>query len=824
MSDQSYTVGEAIRPLVLPEAFGGNGTLSYELRPEVPGLTFDPGARTLSGTPTTGDTYEMTYRVTDTDGDADTRSFTVTVSEGDTAPRFDRSVSDQTYSVGEAIHPLVLPEAVGGKGALSYELRPDVPGLTFDPGTRTLSGTPSTVDVYGMTYRVTDTDGDADTRSFTVMVREDTAPSFTRWVETDGVRTYHRATVADRTYALNSDVTCTIGLPRATGGDVDLVYSLTPTVPGWNFGRPSVTAFEDGFSAERTLTVPTTTAGVWNMTYRVEDSDENTSNSDADELRFTITITGEIPPDAGMSSSYQGCEDQVFILNPEGESFDTRYTLRLGGPAHVFVISTNTSPDRSKNPPRIERLDRDASAAAHAKNYARSAWQQRLKYTSDDVRSDHHPPGVVDFNENPPRPTAISPSRYAQAVERSQQPVSVGDRFTFSMSEGTAVPATAYAVTTDGTVTLIVWVADNFDDRAEIYSMASTFLRPGSGNDIYDWLTAIFGEPWGPHNHTGLIPPEAADQIHVLLSDHRPGGYYSSANNYLLGYRGRSYSQERLIFFLTSRSNIFTWAHEFQHMIHFYQKVVKSDFSSGTETWLNEMSSTVAEDLIADRLALDNSLPDGNPPLFDVYKCFTDLQVTRWEYETSREQEVKWYGISYALGAYLVRNYGGAPLFGDIVRNSTSSGISDIEAALRSQGYWESFADVLQNWAIAFLLSDDTQAPHPYRYNMWSTSVAGGLTFRLRPITAFLLKRSGGYGRSLLCTGASDQRYSQINEDVGFFTFSIPEFNAEGRQEPHSNRYVYLGKNTGTVRLLIRASEGTRFTVVVKEFLEKIEA
>ena len=40
VADQTYTEGEAVSPLTLPVASGGNGTLSYSLAPTVPGLTF----------------------------------------------------------------------------------------------------------------------------------------------------------------------------------------------------------------------------------------------------------------------------------------------------------------------------------------------------------------------------------------------------------------------------------------------------------------------------------------------------------------------------------------------------------------------------------------------------------------------------------------------------------------------------------------------------------------------------------------------------------------------------------------------------------------
>jgi len=59
VEDQSYTVGEAITPLVLPAATGGNGELSYSLEPAVAGLAFHPATRTLSWTPHAAGTYPL---------------------------------------------------------------------------------------------------------------------------------------------------------------------------------------------------------------------------------------------------------------------------------------------------------------------------------------------------------------------------------------------------------------------------------------------------------------------------------------------------------------------------------------------------------------------------------------------------------------------------------------------------------------------------------------------------------------------------------------------------------------------------------------------
>ncbi|MCY4377332.1 MAG: hypothetical protein OXC31_26535 [Spirochaetaceae bacterium] len=79
IADQRYFVGVAER-LVLPAASGGNGAVVYALTPAVPGLSFDTGARTLSGTPTAADSYAMIYTATDEDGDTATLTFAIAVS------------------------------------------------------------------------------------------------------------------------------------------------------------------------------------------------------------------------------------------------------------------------------------------------------------------------------------------------------------------------------------------------------------------------------------------------------------------------------------------------------------------------------------------------------------------------------------------------------------------------------------------------------------------------------------------------------------------------------------------------------------------------
>ncbi len=90
----------------------------------------------------------------------------------DSAPSFPAGAApgNQTYTVGTAIDTLTLPAASGGDGMLTYSLTPNVPGLSFEPVTRQLSGTPGMAASYNMTYTVTDEDGNVDALTFAITV------------------------------------------------------------------------------------------------------------------------------------------------------------------------------------------------------------------------------------------------------------------------------------------------------------------------------------------------------------------------------------------------------------------------------------------------------------------------------------------------------------------------------------------------------------------------------------------------------------------------------------------------------------------------------
>ena len=124
VDDQSFVRGTDIDMLVLPVAIGGRSPYRYTLQPLPDGLVFDSAARTLSGTPTeVWEKVPTTYKVTDAGGRTDTLTFDIEVLEGLGLA----AIADQTYTIGEAIPALILPEASGGRGPYAYALSPEPP-------------------------------------------------------------------------------------------------------------------------------------------------------------------------------------------------------------------------------------------------------------------------------------------------------------------------------------------------------------------------------------------------------------------------------------------------------------------------------------------------------------------------------------------------------------------------------------------------------------------------------------------------------------------------------------------------------------------------
>ena len=277
INNKEYTVGTAVTEM-LPEAIGDDGavTVTYSLIPALPnGLSFNGNTREITGTPDTA-TSIRTYRYTVTTGALYTRNLdfqiTVRAAEPDTEPSFgSETIDNQEYIAGSQITPVTLPVATGGNAPLTYSITPSLPsGLGFNENTRVISGTPNTV-TSRRTYTYTVTDNNGDTRSLMFRIT----------VRTDGAPTFGSGTIRAQSYVIRSPIT-PLTLPRATGRNAPLTYSLTPSLPpGLSFNR----------NTRRISGTPSTVTSRRTYTYTVTDN-----NGETAELRFTIRVTNPQSP------------------------------------------------------------------------------------------------------------------------------------------------------------------------------------------------------------------------------------------------------------------------------------------------------------------------------------------------------------------------------------------------------------------------------------------------------------------------------------------------------------------------------------------------
>ena len=193
----------------------------------------------------------------------------------------------QSFVSGALITPVTLPEATaGGYGANPvriYSAMPLPAGLTFNPMTRAITGTPTAVATTTVNYRVGDAGaGNADFRSTTVMfdivVAADTVPAFAAG-----------ETIPDQFYTQNTEIK-PLTLPAvATAGNGDTVYVFNPP-RGLTFD-PS-TRVLTGAPIGRTSPIP----GEDTRTYTARDSDGNMAAGDEATLTFRLAVVGDTAP------------------------------------------------------------------------------------------------------------------------------------------------------------------------------------------------------------------------------------------------------------------------------------------------------------------------------------------------------------------------------------------------------------------------------------------------------------------------------------------------------------------------------------------------
>ncbi len=447
------------------------------------------------------------------------------------------------------------------------------------------------------------------------------------------------------------------------------------------------------------------------------------------------------------------------------------------------------------------------------------------------------PQYVHDFSSQVGRLLSKAESNQPQAktlaiVERMED--NVGDTKTFyldadgtQMTDATAIIVVPNIKTALGDKTLNIWVSDDSYglgcDKSRcvtedmVRDLANTFLLDGPDNDIYDWVTNVYGEEWetDTNGYSDLI--SANDEITILLTDidkdNSPDGgvigYFWSKDNFVRSSLVNG-SNERIMFYADSvmfangedtwdiddpwpKEMVSTLAHEFQHMINFYQKRILLD--TDTDTWINEMLSESTEDIIATKIRhigpravdyLDGSAGsagniEGRYPLFNANNT---LSLTAWNGQLADYSKVN------SFGAYLLRNYGGAELLHDIMHNSFEDEQAVVDAVNKSpDGAGKTFANLLSEWGVAVMLSDHESLVDVPFYN------TGDFTLST-------------YNNSTYELGS-----------INFFNYiPLPTiYTTSGTVEAKGNYYYKIGDNvTGDISITLELNGQTEATLIAK--------
>ncbi len=557
------------------------------------------------------------------------------------------------------------------------------------------------------------------------------------------------------------------------------------------------------------------------------------------------------------SDTCSGSGDEVHYVDTSGY-VDLTYTLNGLNAKDVYFVLSNTNPYKTMNNPVLGSEFGPAKAVTAP---SRSMSAALASAPQARVTTPRH---VQEFNANPPLSKRGATGRAMRSVIEVPPPqrdvvIVNSTTETFYDDTGALIPGTVtarYYNTIDSEVTLTIWIADAWWDGTgadatkinptKLNELVDKFLLTSTGNDIYDWMTNIFGVPWGPHGYSGiLIPAETPLCIDIVMynidndsppvpvsGESRTVGFFYARDNFLRssGVNGTATSNERVMFYidapLFAHENAGSWdirlgwpaavistlAHEFQHMIHFYQKSVLRN-SNSEETWINEMASMAAEDLVADKAFVNgprgvayndaSAGSSGNTSgRLPLYNYFNDVAVTQW---LSEAEMLKCYSINYALGAYLSRNFGGAKFFQDVVQCDRID-YTAIEYALSQSGAGSGlrFADVLQRWGAAVLLSDNISEPAGLQYNTgnWFQSTLDTETYDLGSINLFNYiynYQTGTQTGPYLYSGAGP---------IGYASGHLPASNLY---------YEAAAGATGSRTWSIRMDSGVRLTVVVKQ-------
>jgi hypothetical protein len=252
---------------------------------------------------------------------------------------------------------------------------------------------------------------------------------------------------------------------------------------------------------------------------------------------------------------------------------------------------------------------------------------------------------------------------------------------------------------------LYFWVEDGVNfNRGELTALADAFEEK-----IYPTNREFFGSEWSP----GI---DGDEHIYILYAGglgFTIAGYFSTVDE--LHPLAHEYSNAHEMFLFnadtTRLGNDFTYgvlAHEFQHMIHWYQ-------DRNETSWMNEGFSEVAA-----------FLNGYNPGGFDaLYISNTDLQLNDWP--TDRNRATPHYGSGFLYLLYFLDRFGEDAT--RMLAQDQANGFDGVENVLNTiqavdalTGQPITADDFFMDWAVTNYLLDGSAADGRFTYHNYPSA------------------------------------------------------------------------------------------------------
>ncbi len=215
---------------------------------------------------------------------------------------------------------------------------------------------------------------------------------------------------------------------------------------------------------------------------------------------------------------------------------------------------------------------------------------------------------------------------------------------------------------------------------------------------IYPTDREFFGSEWSP----GIDDDPRLHVLHARGLGDTIAGYFSSADE--IPRAIHPYSNEKEMFYINVDNNKpgsdfynGTLAHEFQHMIHWYQ-------DKNEESWMNEGASELAMQLNGlrrDSLFSPDSAFAENP----------DLQLNTWP---DTDESYAHYGNAYLFMSYFLSRFGEDATKALVADDK--NGMDAVDDVLRQFGAGMTADDFFADWVVANWLDDPKAADGRWDY------------------------------------------------------------------------------------------------------------